>query len=170
MALPYPSMSFVPLDILTAEEMNHIVANYTYLANQLPVGTVNIADNAVTSAKIDWSTVDCGNTSTDIRIGTFNGLPLYRRVEAFTNMPRSWSQHDWSRPFTNLNEFVRIDGVFISSTGHTVTVNSMPPDFNNIIYGISVRDLTSSNWVCVLGTSMDETNHGYVIVDYTTTS
>ena len=34
--LPYPNMSFVPLDILTAEEMNHIVANYTYIANYLP--------------------------------------------------------------------------------------------------------------------------------------
>lgn len=36
LTLPYPSMSFVPLDVLTAEEMNHIVANYTYIANQFP--------------------------------------------------------------------------------------------------------------------------------------
>lgn len=27
MSLPYPSMTFVPLDVLTAEEMNQIVAN-----------------------------------------------------------------------------------------------------------------------------------------------
>lgn len=31
--LPYPNMSFTPLDVLTAEEMNQIVANYTYIAN-----------------------------------------------------------------------------------------------------------------------------------------
>jgi hypothetical protein len=29
MSLPYPSLTFVPLDVLTAEEMNQIVANYT---------------------------------------------------------------------------------------------------------------------------------------------
>jgi hypothetical protein len=37
LTLPYPSMSFVPLDVLTAEEMNHIVSNYTYIANQFPI-------------------------------------------------------------------------------------------------------------------------------------
>jgi hypothetical protein len=29
MSLQYPSLTFVPLDVLTAEEMNQIVANYT---------------------------------------------------------------------------------------------------------------------------------------------
>lgn len=32
--LPYPDLVFVPLDKLTAEEMNEIVANYTYIANE----------------------------------------------------------------------------------------------------------------------------------------
>ena len=32
MALPYPGMDFTPLDILTADEMDHIVANIEYLA------------------------------------------------------------------------------------------------------------------------------------------
>lgn len=36
LTLPYPNLDFVPLDILTAEEMNEIVANYTYIANQFP--------------------------------------------------------------------------------------------------------------------------------------
>ena len=34
--LPYPNLDFVPLDVLTAEEMNEIVANYTFIANQFP--------------------------------------------------------------------------------------------------------------------------------------
>ena len=46
LALPYPSMVFVPLDVLTADEMNHIVANYEFIANQFPI----------TSDKIDWTT------------------------------------------------------------------------------------------------------------------
>lgn len=57
LTLPYPSLSFVPLDVLTAEEMNEIVANYTYIANQFPIDTTNIASNAVTDAKIGWSTM-----------------------------------------------------------------------------------------------------------------
>lgn len=33
--LPYPDMDFVPLDTLTATELDHIVANYTYLKNYI---------------------------------------------------------------------------------------------------------------------------------------
>lgn len=47
LALPYPSMVFVPLDVLTADEMNHIVANYEFIANQFPI----------TSDNIDWTTI-----------------------------------------------------------------------------------------------------------------
>jgi hypothetical protein len=38
LTLPYPDLDFVPLDILTAEEMNEIVANYTFIASQFPIG------------------------------------------------------------------------------------------------------------------------------------
>lgn len=64
--LPYPSLDFVPLDILTAEEMNQIVANYTAINNST-IGTSQLADSsittpklankAVTSAKVDWTTL-----------------------------------------------------------------------------------------------------------------
>lgn len=47
LVLPYPDLDFVPLDILTAEEMNQIVANYTHIANQFPI----------TSQNIDWTTI-----------------------------------------------------------------------------------------------------------------
>lgn len=43
LTLPYPGLVFVPLDILTAEEQNEIVANYTYIANQFPVTSENLA-------------------------------------------------------------------------------------------------------------------------------
>ena len=44
LTLPYPSMNFVPLDVLTAAEQNQLVANIEYIANQFPV----------TSSNIDW--------------------------------------------------------------------------------------------------------------------
>lgn len=50
MSLPYPSMVFVPLDILTAEEMNQLVSNI----ESLSTGT-GLADGAITSDKIDWA-------------------------------------------------------------------------------------------------------------------
>lgn len=51
MSLPYPSMVFVPLDILTAEEMNQLVSNIESLSS----GT-GLADGAITSDKIDSAT------------------------------------------------------------------------------------------------------------------
>lgn len=64
--LPYPSLDFVPLDILTAEEMNQIVANYTAInnatigTNQLAnssITTSKLANKAVTSDKVDFTTL-----------------------------------------------------------------------------------------------------------------
>lgn len=68
LTLPYPDLDFVPLDILTAEEMNEIVANYTYIANQFPPtvpyviseeeGTINLGNTtaeAILSATIPES-------------------------------------------------------------------------------------------------------------------
>lgn len=57
LTLPYPNLDFVPLDVLTAEEMNEIVANYTYIANQFPISSTNIATAGVTSNNIDWTTM-----------------------------------------------------------------------------------------------------------------
>ena len=36
LTLPYPGMDFTPLDILTATEMDQLVANIEYIASQLP--------------------------------------------------------------------------------------------------------------------------------------
>lgn len=78
LTLPYPSLSFVPLDVLTAEEMNEIVANYTYIANQFPIATSNLANGSVTNAKIDWSTVQ--NSTTEHVVGKWrDGSTIYER-------------------------------------------------------------------------------------------
>lgn len=67
MALPYPSMNFVPLDILTAAEMNQLVANITSLSNGTglangSVGTNQIAPTAVTPDKLNLTTWGSGYT------------------------------------------------------------------------------------------------------------
>ena len=89
--LPYPSLDFVPLDILTAEEMNQIVANYTAINNST-IGTSQLADSsittkklankAVTSDKVDWTTFKpywktvATSTSTNVTLPA--GYRLYR--------------------------------------------------------------------------------------------
>lgn len=67
LTLPNPNMDFVPLDVLTAEEMNQIVQNIETLAAAFPITADNLADNAVTSRsimeqavsfrKIDWQSL-----------------------------------------------------------------------------------------------------------------
>lgn len=78
--LPYPSLDFVPLDILTAEEMNQIVANYTAInnatigTNQLAnssITTPKLANKAVTSDKVDFTTLTYfAHNSSDVNVGT----------------------------------------------------------------------------------------------------
>lgn len=63
LTLPYPDMVFVPLDILTAEEQNQLVGNIEFLANQFPIMSTNIANDAVQSTNIDWSSFVVGNTT-----------------------------------------------------------------------------------------------------------
>lgn len=58
MALPYPTMDFVPFDILTAEELDHMVANDQALAagtglNDLAIATAKLAAKAATLAKMN---------------------------------------------------------------------------------------------------------------------
>lgn len=62
--LPYPSMDFVPLDILTATELDQLVANIEAINNTTlatsaiadgAITTAKIADDGVTVAKIDYS-------------------------------------------------------------------------------------------------------------------
>lgn len=72
LTLPYPSMNFVPLDILTAAEQNQLVANIEYIANQFPITSANIGSQAVKSSNIDWSTYvyTAGDSVTKIYAGT----------------------------------------------------------------------------------------------------
>lgn len=84
LTLPHPSITFVPLDVLTAEELNEIVDNVNSLAGAFPISGDNIAagavgatqlassavtsakiaSSAVTSSKIDWSGIASSQTIT----------------------------------------------------------------------------------------------------------
>ena len=112
-----------------------------------------------------------GQVGTDIRIGTFEGKPLWRRVEKFTNVPKGYSSYRWTAgTIPNFDMVVFADGMWKAGGATSyVPINSLPPDAVGN-YGICIRDFSATGWVCVLGTGMNTTNSGYVIVDYTTTS
>lgn len=75
LTLPYPNMDFTPLDILTADEMDQLVANIEYLAQRFPVTTTRdslwsgtISDTA-TTATLSEALVDGG-----VYIATFMAI------------------------------------------------------------------------------------------------
>ena len=54
--LPYPNMDFTPLDVLTADELDQLVANINAINNaSIPTGA--IADSAITTPKIADSAI-----------------------------------------------------------------------------------------------------------------
>lgn len=79
--LPYPNMDFVPLDVLTADELDQIVANIDAI-NNASIPTDSIANGAVTSDKIDWTTLapywKVVATSTSSSVTLPAGYRLYR--------------------------------------------------------------------------------------------
>lgn len=158
----------IPDGVITTAKLADDAVTAAKIADN-SVQTTSISDGAVTAAKITPDNINYGVTSTDIRIGTFCGDPLYRKVETFTNLPRGFSQHTFANgDIANMKAIIRIDGSF-NSSGTWIPVNSLPPD-NVTGYGIAVRDVTYHKWAAVSGTSMTTTNNGYVIIDYTTTS
>lgn len=78
--LPYPDMDFVPMDILTAEELDQMVANINAI-NGASISTQAIANEAVTPEKINTSqlfnfnqvTTEVGLASEKTRL-TISGL------------------------------------------------------------------------------------------------
>ena len=93
--LPYPNMDFVPLDVLTANELDQIVANIEAVNNaqitsaQLSNGSVStakIADSAVSADKIDWASLGAkyNQVASQIEIGTTTTTMLTLALTAGT--------------------------------------------------------------------------------------
>lgn len=62
--LPYPSMDFTPLDVLTADELDQFVANINAI-NNTTMQTANIADGAITTAKVADEAITAGKIKWD---------------------------------------------------------------------------------------------------------
>lgn len=76
--LPNPSMAFTPFDILLAEELNDLVENIEALATGSgigdgAIGTSDLANSAVTSQKVDFTTFTHIEAKGIITTGTIAG-------------------------------------------------------------------------------------------------
>ena len=79
--LPYPDMDFTPLDILTAAEMDQMVANDQYLRDfcaGLADGT-NLSDGVIQARKLVPGLSSYSTTERDTGITWVNGKPIYRK-------------------------------------------------------------------------------------------
>lgn len=71
LSLPY-NLVFVPLDVLTAEELNNLMADISYIGNQFPISSSNIGSGAVGSTQLASSAV----TSAKIASGAVGSSAL----------------------------------------------------------------------------------------------
>lgn len=165
LTLPYPSLSFVPLDVLTAEEMNEIVANYTYIANQFPIGSANIASSAVTSSKIDWTTIKY-STNTEEPIGVWiDGKTIYRKVVDFGSLPNATGKNVNSG-ITNMAFLVRMTALAYNGSG---TYLSIPYTHNNRLE-LQIQFAYTNNQIQISTGENRSSYSAYVILEYTKTS
>lgn len=76
--LPYPDMDFTPLDILTADELDQIVANYEAI-NNATIQTANIANGAITGDKLSKTKIPVMGIGTTIikSLGTISSTTTY---------------------------------------------------------------------------------------------
>lgn len=140
--LPYPNMDFVPLDVLKADELDHIVANIDAI-NNASIPTDSIADGAVTSGKIDWATLAPTSTTS-----TSSSMTWYKRV--FPDGTIVYSGYGSPSWWTGGNKWLLDitiplpDGLTFNSSKMSASINLQPADAAIQAWG-SVHN-GSSSW------------------------
>lgn len=148
LTLPYPSMDFVPLDILTASELDQMVANIEYIASGsvFPISATNIASNAITTAKI----ADNAVTSSKIDFTTFtddNGN--IRKIYSYTVNGTTDSNGFVSIPTTAIEPD---DAIIIGARSLTVACFVSP--FNDVVSNRYTIRCDNYAWSAVANTAV----------------
>lgn len=166
LTLPYPSMSFVPLDVLTAEEMNHIVSNYTYIANQFPIATDNIANGAITPAKASFTAY----STTETVIGTWvDGKPIYRRVFSGTASLTANTATDITLIGSGVGDIISAKGRWKYYTADTYYVMVGDSINEGSVYSSVIQNVPG-NMILRLRTAYTLASDYVVAVEYTKTT
>lgn len=89
--LPYPDMDFTPLDILTAEEMDEIVANVEYLktfCGGLADGS-NLSDGVIQARKLASVIGNYSTSEVDTGFTWVDGKHIYKKTIDFGALPNA---------------------------------------------------------------------------------
>lgn len=143
--LPYPSMDFVPMDILTASELDQIVANIEAVNNAM-IGNTAISANAISNDKIDWSTIVGNLTDTAfgngyIDFGTIRLQWLNRQKTGLDTsagayniwsqaLPAAFKNANYAFSISLISDTGNISGDCLKSTAHSAT--SIDLNYNHL--------------------------------------
>lgn len=130
--LPYPDMDFTPLDILTAAEMDQMVANDQYLRDfcaGLADGT-NLSDGVIQARKIDWSTFDQFSpeqtgTRCSVRVASFGKVAIIVGTTTAFTYSGTYSAQSFILPAGIVPSGSLALGVFMDTFSHTVDDNQI---------------------------------------------
>lgn len=128
--LPYPNLNFVPLDVLTAEELNEIVANVNKIVEYVPDFPLTAADidqNAITTTKISNGAV----TNDKISVGAVGATEI-----------------DWSSAFPFMEKSDNPAQSLVSSGSWnsitSMSLSSFPTNARVMVIAISVLSGTDA--------------------------
>lgn len=158
--LPYPNMDFTPLDILTADELDHIVANYTAI-NNATISPSIFSDGSIAMSKVDWSTATNGTSYFKIgRLGicwgtvtaTVGQRPENFWADATVNFPLTYSVAP-TATFT-AQVFKRADEqpYHVTINTNSVSTTSSSISIERTAYGGTVTTESTTvhvNWIAI---------------------
>lgn len=118
--LPNPGMSFSPFAILTAEEMNDIVANIESLATGAGIGdgaiaTADIANGAITPAKTTFPVSVEGNSSLSVVVPPSKKVAIWVQARDYDSTVTLNLAATGANSVANL-----LDGVYSDQVNQTV--------------------------------------------------
>ena len=182
LAIPYPDMDFVPLDILTAAEQDQLVANIEYIANQFPlagsnigtgaIGTSQLASGAVTSAKLDSSIVAISNYSlTEVATSAtwVDGKTIYKKTVHIGALPNV-ATTDYPSGITNMDTLVELSGFAYRSSDTATAPLPFATPAGQAIGSILLMYIKSNSSIRITTGTDRSAFDGYVTLYYTKTA
>lgn len=138
--LPYPNMDFVPLDILTADELDQIVANIEAI-NSVSIGTSAIANNAITTAKVADSAITKAKLDADAVGMVYLGKSM---------LTATASQLDFNVPTTYDNYKVLAKLTYVSASNAWLDLRMLDSGGTAIHNYHQVQRVVGTTWGCAI--------------------
>lgn len=135
------------------------------------VRTADIVDDAVTSDKIDWTTINYGSTTEDVVVGVYDGSPVYRHVEEFTTSSSGWLPTNLARPISNFEKLIDVFGsMHQTATGVDNWFPVLRVRPTNATYAVGVATVNGTSITFDIGPDVNGQKDIIVFIDYTKSS